>query len=109
MEGSFGFALIVLITLSVVYRLYKFNKLKKEAMEAMPDSEHTMDEVQEEDYNGQDLYIRDDEREVWNKLSRKQKRWLLNEQKKAIKSGRFIQTPDGKYITRAEARKHGLI
>jgi Na+-translocating ferredoxin:NAD+ oxidoreductase RnfG subunit len=103
-----GLIIIALILGAHVYKLYKFTKLKKQAIDNMPESEHAMDEVQQEDYNGKDLSIKDEEREVWNKLSRKQKRWIMKEQEKKIKSGQYVKTPEG-IITRSEAKKHGLI
>ena len=106
--------LIIALTLLTIigvsfYRIIKYNLFKSEAIQAMWEDEHAMDEVQDEEYNGKDLYIREEEREAWDRLSRKQKRWVMNEQEKKIKSGQYHKLDNGKVITRAEAKEKGLI
>ena len=96
----FGLLLLIII---------KSDILKRRAISAMPDDEPAMDEVQEEDYNGKELFIREEERDIWDKMTRKQKRWVINEQNKKVKSGKYFRTLDGKLITTADAKKHGLI
>ena len=104
-----GLLIVALIVGAHIWRLRQFEIKKNNAIDAMWEEEHTMDEVQEEDYNGNDLHIREEERAMWNGLTRKQKRWIMNEQKKKLKSGQYVKTEDGRLITRAEAKKHGLI
>lgn len=91
------------------YKYYQLLKYKRKAIDALPDDEPPMDEVQIVDFNGHDIYLRADEMDVWDALTRKQKRFIVQEQKRKLKSGKYVRTPDGMIITKAEAREKGLI
>jgi hypothetical protein len=89
-----GLTLVALIIAAHIWKLRKYNTAKKKLIEGMWEDEHAMDEVLQEDFNGKTLNI---------------KKWIMKENERKIKSGQYVRTPDGGIITRAEARKHGLI
>ena len=100
-----GLLIVALILGAHIYRLRQFNTYKQDLM----DKQEIAEELHVEDYNGADLNIREEERSVWDSLTRKQKRFIIKEQEKKIKSGKYLRMSDGRIITRAEAKKHGLI
>jgi len=112
MNNVISFLVVATLIFALGYKLYRLKKLRKIAQELLPDDDVVQDIVQEEDYNGSDLFIREEERVIWETMSRKDKRALMKKQLKAIQKGElvYIETEDGKrLITRAEARNNGLV
>ncbi len=102
----------------------------------MEDEFPIQDDIAEFEYNGKTLYLSEDDRRVWNNLSREDKRLIYVQQEKKLRSGLFFEVTDasgktgimrrvdamnagfvvrvgyeGKYIylKRAEALKRGFI
>jgi len=106
--------LITIIILSsivglLIYLIRKTTLDKKKAMSVMPGEDlYRVEPIEEEDYNGKDLFIKDGERARWESLTRGQKRKVLRDQDKAVASGRFARV-EGGIITIAEAKKNGLV
>ena len=104
---------ITIIILSSIFILLlriiiKTEIIRRRIMNDMPDDEIAMDEIQEEEYNGKDLFIKEEERAIWENLTRGQKRKYLQKVEKEIKSGKFVRV-EGGIITRAEAKEKGII
>ena len=112
MNNVISFIMLIYLILALSYKIYRLKKLRRIAQDLLPDDDVVQDVVQEEDYNGNNLYIREEDRTVWDSLSRKRKREIMKIQEKLIKSGKYIiiDTEEGKrIITRAEAHNNGLI
>jgi hypothetical protein len=107
----------ILIFLAVLgIMLYTARKHRQEILKGiseLDDSDYAMDEIQEDSMGKYPLFIREAERPWWDGLSRKQKRSILQIQDKKIKSGEYVPVKDEhgdtRYITKSEAKKHGII
>lgn len=106
----FIFIAILLFVLGLMAYIFYRERAK---MLLLPDDEDPYDLVKEEEYNKYPLWISEQEREVWDSLSRKEKRKRMQLVEKGIKQGRFvIHTDENGFtglISKKEAQEKGIL
>lgn len=105
--------IMTLIILAFVLALIGLRRARKYEKSLMPDDIPVQDEMQEETYNNRPLWIRPEEKSVWDAMSREEKRKTVRRTEKMIESGELYKHTDIEgftgLITREEAKEKGYI
>ena len=105
--------IMILIILVFIFAIIRIRKSINYEKGLMPDDIPVQDEMQEETYNKRPLWIRHEEKSVWDAMSREEKRKTVRRTEKMILNGELYQHTDENgftgLITTEEAKMKGYI